>query len=131
MPADPTLILAEQLIACPSITPDDAGCLPIIETRLQHLGFRCEYLNRGGVTNLWARRGDSAPLFCFAGHTDVVPVAGQIKIFVFFFIFSWVKATVPRYRYDQLMRLGWKIFLPTSLVAVVITSAWRVFAVGG
>jgi len=73
MPADPTLLLAEQLIACPSITPDDAGCLPIVETRLQRLGFRCEYINRGGVTNLWARRGDSGRVFCFAGHTDVVP----------------------------------------------------------
>ena len=52
------------------------------------------------------------------------------KIFFFFFVFSWVKATVPRFRYDQLMRLGWKIFLPTSLVAVVIVSAWRVFVVG-
>ena len=46
------------------------------------------------------------------------------KIFVFFFIFSWVKATVPRYRYDQLMRLGWKVFLPLSLAFVVIVSGW-------
>ena len=46
------------------------------------------------------------------------------KIFFFFFVFSWVKATVPRYRYDQLMRLGWKIFLPTSLLFVVLTSGW-------
>jgi len=73
MPTDPTLALAEQLIACPSITPDDADCLPIVERFLQGLGFRCEYIHRGGVTNLWARRGDSAPVFCFAGHTDVVP----------------------------------------------------------
>ncbi len=52
------------------------------------------------------------------------------KIVFWFFMISIVKAFVPRYRYDQLMRLGWKIFLPTSLVAVVATSAWRVFAVG-
>ena len=46
------------------------------------------------------------------------------KIFVFFFIFSWIKATVPRYRYDQLMRLGWKIFLPLSLFWVFLVSGW-------
>lgn len=47
-----------------------------------------------------------------------------IKILVFFFIFSWVKATVPRYRYDQLMRLGWKIFLPLSLFFVFLISGY-------
>jgi NADH-quinone oxidoreductase subunit H len=47
-----------------------------------------------------------------------------IKIFFFFFVFSWVKATVPRYRYDQLMRLGWKVFLPVSLLFVVLVSGW-------
>ena len=52
------------------------------------------------------------------------------KIVFWFFMFAMVKTFVPRYRYDQLMRLGWKIFLPTSLVAVVIVSAWRVFVVG-
>lgn len=46
------------------------------------------------------------------------------KIFFFFFVFSWVKATVPRFRYDQLMRLGWKIFLPLSLLFVVLVSGW-------
>jgi len=46
------------------------------------------------------------------------------KILFFFFVFSWVKATVPRYRYDQLMRLGWKIFLPLSLAFVVIVSGF-------
>ncbi len=49
------------------------------------------------------------------------------KIFLFFFIFSWVKATVPRFRYDQLMRLGWKVFLPLSLVFVVLVSGWLMF----
>ncbi len=50
-----------------------------------------------------------------------------IKILFFFFIFSWVKATVPRYRYDQLMRLGWKVFLPLSLSFVVLVSGWLMF----
>ena len=49
------------------------------------------------------------------------------KIVFFFFMFAMVKAIVPRYRYDQLMRLGWKVFLPTSLGAVVLVAAWRVF----
>ena len=52
------------------------------------------------------------------------------KIVFMFFLFAMVKAIVPRYRYDQLMRLGWKIFLPTSLAAVVAVSAWRVFGPG-
>jgi NADH-quinone oxidoreductase subunit H len=46
------------------------------------------------------------------------------KILFFFFIFGWVKATVPRFRYDQLMRLGWKVFLPLSLFFVVLVSGW-------
>jgi NADH-quinone oxidoreductase subunit H len=46
------------------------------------------------------------------------------KMMFFFFVFSWVKATVPRYRYDQLMRLGWKIFLPLSLLFVFLVSGW-------
>ncbi|HEY2051188.1 MAG TPA: NADH-quinone oxidoreductase subunit NuoH [Caulobacteraceae bacterium] len=50
-----------------------------------------------------------------------------LKIIFFFFLFAVVKAVVPRYRYDQLMRLGWKVFLPTSLVAVALIGAWRVF----
>ncbi len=54
-----------------------------------------------------------------------------VKMGFWFFMFAMVKAIVPRYRYDQLMRLGWKVFLPTSLVCVVAVSAWRVFVVGG
>ena len=53
-----------------------------------------------------------------------------LKCLFMFFLFAMVKAIVPRYRYDQLMRLGWKVFLPTSLVAVVAVSAWRVFGPG-
>ncbi|MFZ2855817.1 MAG: succinyl-diaminopimelate desuccinylase [Rhodocyclaceae bacterium] len=70
---DATLRLAEQLISRPSLTPDDAGCLPLIVERIARIGFTCEYINRNGVTNLWARRGSASPLLCFAGHTDVVP----------------------------------------------------------
>ncbi len=73
MPPDATLTLAEQLIACRSVTPADGGCMSIIGERLEYIGFTCEFINRGGVTNLWARRGTSRPLLCFAGHTDVVP----------------------------------------------------------
>ena len=72
-PEDPVLDLAERLIACPSVTPDEGGCMAIVEERLRRIGFTAEYVNRGGVTNLWARRGSSRPLFCFAGHVDVVP----------------------------------------------------------
>jgi succinyl-diaminopimelate desuccinylase len=68
-----TLELAKQLIARPSVTPDDHGCQSIIAERLQKLGFAIEHHRFGEVDNLWARRGSSRPLFVFAGHTDVVP----------------------------------------------------------
>ncbi|MEN9480933.1 MAG: hypothetical protein RLZZ298_2328 [Pseudomonadota bacterium] len=71
--ADTTLDLARQIMSRPSLTPDDAGCCEIFTKRLEPLGFHCEYINRNGVTNLWARRGNAKPLFVFAGHTDVVP----------------------------------------------------------
>ncbi|OOZ41613.1 succinyl-diaminopimelate desuccinylase [Solemya pervernicosa gill symbiont] len=68
-----TLELAKALISSPSVTPDDAGCQPMLIEHLQALGFKIEPMRFGEVDNLWARRGDSGPLFCFAGHTDVVP----------------------------------------------------------
>jgi len=67
----------------------------------------------------WLPPIDWAPLYMVPGI-----VWFFAKLFFFFFVFSWVKATVPRYRYDQLMRLGWKIFLPVSLLWVVIVSGW-------
>ena len=73
---DATLELAQALIARPSLTPDDAGCLDLIAARLAPLGFVCERMDSETApqtSNLWARRGTAAPLFCFAGHTDVVP----------------------------------------------------------
>jgi succinyl-diaminopimelate desuccinylase len=68
-----TLDLARALIARRSITPDDAGCQSLLGARLERLGFTLETLESSGVTNLWARRGRTAPVVCFAGHTDVVP----------------------------------------------------------
>jgi succinyl-diaminopimelate desuccinylase len=69
----PVVDLAQQLIACPSLTPDDAGCQTILRERLSQLGFECESMPFDRVNNLWARRGQEAPLLVFAGHTDVVP----------------------------------------------------------
>jgi succinyl-diaminopimelate desuccinylase len=70
---DKTLELTKQLIARPSVTPDDAGCQQLMAARLKAIGFRCEHLRFGDVDNLWAERGEGSPLVVFAGHTDVVP----------------------------------------------------------
>ena len=70
---EPVRALAEALIARPSVTPEDAGCLELIAERLKPLGFSFERIDRNGTSNLWARRGTSAPLMVLAGHTDVVP----------------------------------------------------------
>ena len=70
---NPTLDLTCELIRRPSVTPDDAGCLDLIGERLARCGFTLERFDHEGVANLWATRGNSAPVFCFAGHTDVVP----------------------------------------------------------
>jgi succinyl-diaminopimelate desuccinylase len=66
--------LAQELIRCPSITPHDAGALDIIRNTLEQMGFTCHRLLFENVHNLYARRGDSSPNFCFLGHTDVVPI---------------------------------------------------------
>lgn len=68
-----TQALTEELIALSSVTPDDKGCQRRLTELLAPLGFRCETVQSGDVTNLWARRGDAQPLVVFAGHTDVVP----------------------------------------------------------
>ena len=73
----PTLELARDLIARPSVTPDDQGCQQLLADRLAALGFELEFMNFGAVTNLWARRGRQAPLLAFAGHTDVVPTGPE------------------------------------------------------
>lgn len=68
-----TLDLAIDLIGRESVTPEDAGCQDLMISRLEACGFAAERLRFEDVDNFWARRGSSGPLFCFAGHTDVVP----------------------------------------------------------
>ncbi|HEX2650952.1 MAG TPA: succinyl-diaminopimelate desuccinylase [Burkholderiales bacterium] len=67
------LQLAQELIGRRSVTPEDGGCQAMVAERLARIGFKCEPMRFGEVTNLWARRGSERPLVCFAGHTDVVP----------------------------------------------------------
>ncbi|WP_133718990.1 succinyl-diaminopimelate desuccinylase [Methylocaldum gracile] len=68
-----TLDLTVELIRRPSVTPDDAGCMDLIAAKLEPYGFKTEWLNFADTRNIWLRRGESAPLLCFLGHTDVVP----------------------------------------------------------
>jgi succinyl-diaminopimelate desuccinylase len=68
-----TLALARDLLSRPSMTPDDGGCLDLLAGRLTAAGFTCERIDRGAVSNLWARRGEARPAVCLAGHVDVVP----------------------------------------------------------
>ncbi|MBM7454307.1 succinyl-diaminopimelate desuccinylase [Oceanisphaera litoralis] len=67
------LALTRDLINRPSVTPEDEGCQELMGARLKALGFELETMVFDDTTNLWARRGSEGPLFCFAGHTDVVP----------------------------------------------------------
>mgnify|MGYP001817355236 CR=1 FL=1 len=71
--SEPVIKLLCELLRQRSVTPDDAGCQAILNERLAAIGFRCETMQFGDVTNLWARLGDTSPVLCFAGHTDVVP----------------------------------------------------------
>jgi len=68
-----TLKFAEQLISRQSVTPEDAGCQELMIERLSAIGFKVEKLRFEDVDNIWLRRGDTEPLYAFAGHTDVVP----------------------------------------------------------
>ena len=74
-----TLTLAQALLQRPSITPDDAGCQQLLVERLAPLGFVAEPMPFGEVENLWLRKGSNGPVFCFAGHTDVVPTGPEDK----------------------------------------------------
>jgi len=72
------LKLAKDLIRRPSVTPKDAGAINLLAKNLRSLGFKCQMMNFKNIKNLYARLGKSSPNFCFAGHTDVVPV-GDLK----------------------------------------------------
>ena len=71
------LTLLKELVRRRSITPNDAGCQALLINRLENLGFQCEVMIFDDTTNLWARRGTERPLFCYAGHTDVVPTGPE------------------------------------------------------
>ncbi len=74
-----TLELTKELIARPSVTPDDKGCQALLSARLEPFGFKTENMRFEEVDNIWLRRGTESPVFCFAGHTDVVPTGGVTK----------------------------------------------------
>ncbi|TCI05495.1 succinyl-diaminopimelate desuccinylase [Corallincola luteus] len=77
--SEEVLDLAKELISRRSVTPEDAGCQELMGARLADIGFALETMVFEDTTNLWARRGTQAPLFCFAGHTDVVPSGPEEK----------------------------------------------------
>jgi succinyl-diaminopimelate desuccinylase len=68
-----TLELTKDLMSRASVSPTDGGCQPVMIQRLEAIGFQVESLRFGPVDNFWAKRGNGGPVFCFAGHTDVVP----------------------------------------------------------
>ena len=73
----PTLALTKALISRASVTPQDEGCQQLMIKRLSAIGFDVEHLRFGNVDNFWAVRGNSGPILCFAGHTDVVPTGPE------------------------------------------------------
>ncbi|OZS43783.1 succinyl-diaminopimelate desuccinylase [Photobacterium sanguinicancri] len=79
MSESPVIALAKDFISRQSVTPEDAGCQDVMIARLEKLGFIIETMVFEDTTNLWARRGSEAPLFVFAGHTDVVP-SGKVAL---------------------------------------------------
>jgi succinyl-diaminopimelate desuccinylase len=112
-----TLLLSEQLIARASITPDDQHCQKLLIERLSAIGFDCETIASGGVTNLWAVKrgtdGAQAKLLAFAGHTDVVPT-GPLE--------QWTSPPfAPAHRDGKLYGRG-AADMKTSIAAFVVSS---------
>ncbi|PAJ72110.1 succinyl-diaminopimelate desuccinylase [Pseudoalteromonas sp. NBT06-2] len=73
----PVIALAQALIQRPSVTPLDEGCQQLMANRLTEVGFNIENMFFVDTQNMWARKGDKSPVFCFAGHTDVVPTGPE------------------------------------------------------
>ena len=108
-----TLALTEELIALSSVTPRDEGCQARLIELLEPLGFQCETIASGGVTNLWARRGTAQPLLVFAGHTDVVPT-GPVE--------QWTSPPFePTHRDGKLYGRG-AADMKTSIAAMVVAA---------
>ncbi|MDO8180092.1 MAG: succinyl-diaminopimelate desuccinylase [Undibacterium sp.] len=108
-----TLALTEQLIALDSVTPEDKGCQQTLISLLEPLGFKCETIQSGDVTNLWARKGTAQPLVVFAGHTDVVPT-GPVD--------QWQSAPfAPTHRDGKLFGRG-AADMKTSVAAFVVAT---------
>lgn len=106
-----TLALTEELISLRSVTPADGGCQLKMAERLKPLGFACETIASGDVTNLWARRGTAQPLLVFAGHTDVVPTGPLDR---------WTSDPfVPTHRDGKLYGRG-AADMKTSLAAMIV-----------
>ena len=111
MTTSKTLALTEKLIALSSVTPDDKGCQQHLIDILTPLGFVCETIQSNDVTNLWARRGTTSPVFVFAGHTDVVPT-GPVE--------QWrSEPFIPTHRDGKLYGRG-AADMKTSIAAMVV-----------
>ena len=108
-----TLELSLQLLRQPSVTPIDHDCQTIMAERLAKVGFKIENMRFEDVDNLWARRGTESPVFCFAGHTDVVPT-GQLD--------AWNSDPfLPSIRDGKLYGRG-SADMKTALAAMVVAS---------
>ena len=108
-----TLELSLQLLRQPSVTPVDHNCQNIMAERLEKIGFHIEPMRFDDVDNLWARKGTESPVFCFAGHTDVVPT-GNLD--------AWHSAPfIPEIRDGKLYGRG-SADMKTALAAMVVAS---------
>ena len=113
MTSSATLDLSLQLLRQPSVTPVDHNCQNLMAERLEKIGFKIETMRFDDVDNLWARKGTEAPVFCFAGHTDVVPT-GNLD--------AWnTDPFVPEIRDDKLYGRG-SADMKTALAAMVVAS---------